>query len=51
MSFPQAAEQGLEDLKQVVAGVCGERLKGIDLYGSCACGDFPACFALAHLDL
>ena len=34
MSFPQAVEQGLEELKQALAGVYGERLKGVYLYGS-----------------
>jgi predicted nucleotidyltransferase len=42
MSLPQAVEQGLEELKQALAGVYGERLKGVYLYGSYARGDSAA---------
>jgi predicted nucleotidyltransferase len=42
MNLPEAVEQGLVELKQALAGVYGERLKGIYLYGSYARGDFTA---------
>lgn len=42
MSFPPAVQQGLEELKRALAGVYGERLTGVYLYGSYARGDFAA---------
>lgn len=42
MSFPQAVQEGLEELKRALAGVYNERLKGVYLYGSYARGDFGA---------
>lgn len=40
MSLPEAVERGLDELKEALAGVYGERLQGIYLYGSYARGDF-----------
>lgn len=42
MSLPQAVQQSLEALKQALASVYGERLKGVYMYGSFARGDFDA---------
>jgi predicted nucleotidyltransferase len=39
MELPEAVERGLAELKEALAGVYGQKLKGLYLYGSYARGD------------